>query len=92
MSINITYVSNTSRKIQKIKPVSSVPKIHRNLSNKQGDGSKGKNPNSDFEELFNSKIDSNKSLQKKKWFLIFVCFMCIIYSIFVNYEERKVYN
>jgi hypothetical protein len=66
MSINITYVSNTSRKIQKIKPVSSVPKIHRNLSNKQGDGSKGKNPNSDFEELFNSKIDSNKSLQKKK--------------------------
>jgi hypothetical protein len=24
--------------------------------------------------------------------LIFVCFMCIIYSIFVNYEERKVYN
>lgn len=66
MSINITYLSSTSRKIQKIKPVSSVLKVHRNSSNKQGDGSKGKNHNSEFEELFNSKLNSNKSLQKKK--------------------------
>jgi len=67
VSVNITYISDTTRKVQKIEPVSSIPKIYNNNTQNQGSGSKKNEHSSTFKEMFDSQIeDSEKGFQKRK--------------------------
>ena len=68
MSINITYFQKeTPKKIQKVKPVSSVLRVHHNPSKKQDDNSKNRNQYSEFQEILDSAIEEcEKGVQKRK--------------------------
>ena len=68
MSINITYFQKeTQKKVQKIKPVSSIPKVHHSPSKEQDGGSKDKNQYSEFQEILDLVIEEcEKGIQKRK--------------------------
>ena len=67
MSINITYIGDTTKKVQKIKPVSSIQRVHYGSARNQDARSKHKDESSGFQELFDSKLEEGeKGFQKRK--------------------------
>jgi len=68
VSINIIYFQKeTPKKIQKIKPVSSVLKVHHSPSKKQGRDAKNRDQYSEFQEILDSAIEEcEKGIQKRK--------------------------